>query len=277
MIAVAATAGGLLLWLLDDVIETVQHSWIHEAVEVFEFAIFVPGVAIGSFAIAEALRTRSQRLADERERAQRERLQALGAIAAGIAHEVRNPLHSIRLILDELHVAGRLGAEHALLLRHVQRIDRAVALANQLAGPDTKPLTTDLAAIVRSAVADEEVDAPRLVLDLPASAPVATAGDALGLIVANLLRNALTASGDMGEVRMSLRISGGSTLLSVTNPGNLPEHLDPSRPRSVVSADGLGLGLFISHQLADSVGAALTLSQSGPLVEARLTLPTAAA
>lgn len=277
MIALAATAGGLVLWLLDDVIETLQNGWVHEAVEVVEFVIFVPGLAIGSFAVAEALRTRSERLAEERSRAQRERLLALGAVAAGVAHEVRNPLHSIRLILDELHATGRLGDEHAKLLLHVQRIDRAVALAYQLVGPDGAPPEADLAAIVRAAAAEEGAGGRRVVLDLPPSAPVAAAGDALVLITANLLRNAFTAARAVdGDVRVTLAPAAGATVLTVSNPGTLPVQLDPTMPRSVASADGLGLGLFISHQLAKAAAATLSIRQAGPLVEARLTVPTAA-
>lgn len=277
MIALAATAGGLVLWLLDDVIETLQNGWVHEAVEVVEFVIFVPGLAVGSFAVAEALRTRSERLAEERSRAQRERLLALGAVAAGVAHEVRNPLHSIRLILDELHATGRLGDEHAKLLLHVQRIDRAVALAYQLVGPDGAPPVADLAAIVRAAAAEEGAGGRRVVLDLPPSAPVAAAGDALVLITANLLRNAFTAARAVdGDVRVTLAPAAGATILTVSNPGTLPVQLDPTMPRSVASADGLGLGLFISHQLAKAAAATLSIRQAGPLVEARLTVPTAA-
>ena len=273
LIALVATIGGLVLWLLDDVVEMMESEWVHEGVEIVEFLVFVPGVAVGSFAIAEALRTRSQRLADERERAQRERLLALGAVAAGVAHEVRNPLHSIRLILDELHATGRLGDEHAKLRRHVQRIDRAVALAYQLVGPDGAAPIADLAAIVRAAA--EEEGAGRVALELPTAAPVAAAGDALVLITANLLRNALTAARD-GGVRVTLAAAGGATVLTVSNPGTLPTQLDPTMPRSVDSADGLGLGLFISHQLATAASATLAVRQAGPLVEARLTVPTAA-
>lgn len=276
MIALAATAGGMLLWILDDVIELVKDGWVHETVEVVEFLIFVPGLAVGSFAIAEALRTRSERLAEERSRAQRERLLALGAVAAGVAHEVRNPLHSIRLILDELHATGRLGDEHAKLLLHVQRIDRAVALAYQLVGPDGAEPVADLSAIVRAVVAEEGADAQHVALDVPFSAPVAAAGDALVLITANLLRNAFSATrGGGGEVRVTLLGEPGGTILTVSNPGTLPAQLDPTIPHSVASEDGRGLGLFIGHQLAAAAAATLSIRQEGPLVVARLTVPSA--
>lgn len=276
LIALAAAAGGLLLWVLDDVMQPLQGGWLHEVVEVVEFLVFVPGLTVGSFAIAEALRRRSERLAEERSRAQRERLLALGAVAAGVAHEVRNPLHSIRLILDELHATGRLGDEHAQLLRHVQRIDRAVTLAYQLVGPDGGTPVADLATIVRAAAEEEGTGGRRVVLDLPASAPVAAAGDALVLITANLLRNALTAAGPAhGEVRAALVSDTGRTVLTISNPGILPPQLDPTVPRSVAPTDGLGLGLFISHQLANAANATLAIRQAGALVEARLSVPTA--
>lgn len=275
IIAALATMGGLFLWLLDDVIEGVRTGWVHEAVEVVEFIIFVPGFAISSFSIAEALRYRSERLANERRRAQRERLLALGAMAAGVAHEVRNPLHTIRLILDELQALGQLGDYYDKLLRHLRRIDRTVAFACQVIDQDSTTQAADYGEIVSAVLADESGEPPHLVHTIPLKVLVKANGDGVSLIVVNLLRNAMTAAGIAGTVQVELVVQAGVAVLSIRNPGILPEGFDLAQPSSPSSTLGLGLGLFISHQVAVSMGAELTVVQHGTTVEARLALPLA--
>ena len=259
---------GTGLWVTDDLLDGLAGNHIlHHITDVMEFLILVPGMALVGWLIAQALAVRERRIEDERQ----ERLIALGLVAASIAHEVRNPLQSLRLLVDELHAEGRLGEDHPRLRRQIQRIDQAVALVYRLTGP-VVPGSCDAAQEVRTAVADEAQRQGRSVpVDLVITdiGVISVAADVLGLITTNLLRNALAAVGDGERVTVEL----DRRWLEIRNPGRLPDRLDLSTPRLSASANGLGLGLYIARQLAEAGGCRLSVRQCDATVIARLELP----
>lgn len=267
--AVAAGLAGLALWGLDDRIITpwlgADHP-LHEATETAELLILCPGMAVLAWLVAERLRLQQARLALARE----QRFAALGRVAAAVAHEVRNPLHILGLLCDELRADGRLdAAAHTDLRRQLARIGGAVtqvyALARPAAGGEP---TGDLAAAARAAAARH---AGAALGPLPAAAPVACPDEALAVIIDNLLRNALAAG---GAARLAVEPGAAGWVLSVRNPGRLPPQ---AADEGAGDGGGLGLGLFIVRHLAARAGGDLTLRQEGEAVLARLTLPAAAA
>lgn len=278
VLAAMAAVLGSLLFAYDDLLEHAELSGgnLHHMVEVLEFLLLGPGMGILVFNLSEYFRVLQLRLQDADRRAHQERLIFLGRIAAGIAHEVRNPLHNIRLLLDEAnHQQGQPNtAVDSRLLGNLERINRAVELVYHLAKPqDDAPedlVAGDLPQLIREAIARTNYDLP---LDGDqVQALVSCPANVLRLVLDNILRNAITAAG--AQVSVTIKRSAQDWLCIIRNPGSLPAELRDNPEAEIhLSHHGLGLGLFLSRQLLRSYSGRLTLRQVGHDVVAELRLP----
>lgn len=288
LMALLALLAGLTLWGWDDLFIDLGmvHPNLHRVLGGFEFLLLGPGMAVMAFSVSEYLRLAAQALAGERERSRQQRLVALGRVAAGLAHEVRNPLHNIRLLVEECRLAEHADERTGLIDRvesNVRRIDRAVELVYRLARPSSAggdESACDLAATVTEAVtAETRSCVGRAIIrlaDTPA-AKVACPTEDLRMALDNLLRNATAAA---PEVHVSVQRQGASWEILVRNPGVLPAAIAAvGQGDAFASAKpgGLGLGLAISRQLIEEVAGELTIAQHGGEVQARIRLPAVAA
>ena len=286
--ALLALLAGLALWGWDDLFTDIGmvHPGLHRILGGFEFLLLGPGMAVMAFSVSEYLRLAAQALANERERSRQQRLIALGRVAAGLAHEVRNPLHNIRLLVEESRQVEDPVERTGLLQRvdaNVRRIDRAVELVYRLARPASASgdaATCDLAATVTEAVTAETIAcAGRSIIrlaDTP-TASVSCPAEDLRMALDNLLRNATAAA---TEVHISVQRQGASWEILVRNPGVLPAAIAAlGQGDALASAKpgGLGLGLAISRQLIEEVSGELLIQQHGGEVQARIRLPAATA
>jgi two-component system sporulation sensor kinase B len=284
LIAAVATLVGFIFFFYDDLLdESHLSSGIHTVVEAVEFVLLGPGMGVLAFIFCEYLRISQERLRSERERAQQQRFLLLGRIAASIAHEVRNPLHNIRLLIDELHHSGGMPADAPLCKRieaNLERINRAVELVYQLAKPagmaTPVEVGVDLAVLANEAVEAETArSGTPIARDVPAtSTPVACPAAIVRIVLDNLLRNAAAGG---GGVQVEVRGSDAAWEAVVRNRGTLPAELladGGDEPLASAKEGGLGLGLFISRQLLRGVGGSLRLNQRGEMVEACLHLPS---
>ncbi|MCK6487200.1 MAG: hypothetical protein L6R48_02460 [Planctomycetes bacterium] len=272
----AALAGllGLGLWCFDDLYHWLlpEDHWGVYVAGGFELLLMGPGLAAAAFMASELL---ARRVAEERTR----RFSALGVVSASVAHEVRNPLHNLRLLLDEAVAEGTLAGDgelHQRLAANVERIRQAVDLVYCLARtePQAAPAEPcDLVELLGECLAAEAAQGRPLPLTLPAGpAPVAVEPALVRLVLGNLLRNARAALVGDAAVAVRLEREPAAWLLELANPGRLPP--DAGRgPLGSAKPDGLGLGLFISRQLAESVRGSLEMCGRDGLVVARLRLP----
>lgn len=283
LIAVVASLIGALFFYYDDLLdESHLASRIHTVVEVVEFVLLGPGMGVLAFILCEYLRMSQDRLRNERDRAQQQRFLVLGRIAAGVAHEVRNPLHNIRLLIDEMHHSGGMPADAPLCKRveaNLERINRAVELVYQLAKPvgvsATVEVGVDLVALCAEAIAAENARSGVIIQrDLPATPALATCTPAtIRIVLDNLLRNAAAAG---GGIQVAIRPGDRVWDVVIRNRGTLPAELigdGSDEPVESTKQGGLGLGLFISRQLLRNAGGGLLLSQHGDQVEALVRLP----
>jgi len=228
-----------------------------------------------------------------------ERLATAGTVAAGLAHEIRNPMTAIRSGIQMLRSEAGLSQQGREVLddaiHKVDRIDRLVGgLVEFARSPRARVADFDLTEAARRASAllagKYRERGVRLGLEL-SEAPVLVRGDAgqLEQVLLNLLLNALDAVEDGGEVRVGLtRLPGertGRVRVEVHDdgPGVAADVAADVRDRILdpfftTKPEGSGLGLPISYNIVRHHGGDLTLEDhpDGGAV-ARFVLPEVSA
>ncbi len=285
LLGIGGMLAGCALFAVDSAVEMLQvgppglHFWI----ECIEFSLVGPGLGLICLLLAERLRITRESARTQAQAERERRLLVLGRMAAAVAHEVRNPLHTLRLVMDELSVEQPPLRDHPLRIHiddSLERIDRAVDLVYRLARPDAEDDGAgDLVAIVGEAQGALLLRLPERIITLdrlPAQAPVRCSASGARIMIDNLLRNALEASEPAGVVTVAIDPEPRGWRLRVTNPGRLSsEQLDTAGegPLMTRKSEGLGLGLAITRHLASGVGGSVTLTSRDQVVIAELVLP----
>lgn len=221
-------------------------------------------------------RLAAARLAEERrvaERADEERLRMLGLVAASLAHEVKNPLSSMKVLAqalredlaaDEAHADGV--ADLDVILEQIERLHRTayeiLGLARRRAGD-----ATELTGLVRSSLYVLQAEARKRGVELDGSG-VEEVGEVPGsetawqTVVFNLMLNAVEATPAGGTAEVRLESGGGRVVFATSNPG---EPLAPEAARRLFepfeSEGGTGLGLALVKRRAEELRADLGFDQ----------------
>jgi PAS domain S-box-containing protein len=202
---------------------------------------------------------------------QSEKLASLGQMAAGVAHEIRNPLGSmkmsLRLLRDELR-----SRESTEIVEHIrQAVGSMEVIVNELLDYTREiSLRTDeydVARIVRTVVADLEEDGISRGVKVEITGEGCTAtvdGIRIKQVVANIVKNAIeAASPGEGKVRVDLASRDGYVHLSVADNGRGmgPEECEKVfLPFYTTKAQGVGLGMPIVKRLVELHGGEVRLS-----------------
>jgi two-component system sensor histidine kinase HydH len=260
-----------------------------EAVAAGRLGVHVPESGPSELrSVARAFNTMSTSLKQTLERAtQRETLAALGEYAASLAHEVRNPLTSMRLDLeraaDRLDSDDRTGPLVRRAIEELDRLDASVSGALKLA----KSGSLDLSEIdVRGPVeAAMRAAGPRftrrkatLEVDAWPDEPVVAYADpaALEQLVLNLLLNAADALEEGRAARVSVVEGEDAVRVRVQDDGEgIPADrlAQVFQPLYSTRPEGTGLGLPVARRIARALGGRLELeSEAGQGTTATLTL-----
>ena len=247
---------------------------------------------------AQVRQLREQLDQKNRELARRERLAALGEMAAGVAHEIRNPLAGIRLyaavlerdLTDDPSHARRL--DPVARLDIVRKIDAGIVTLDQLVGDillfagNASPNVSDvaLATVVAEVVelASPRCEGLRAKIHLDESLErLILRGDhrQVSRALLNLVLNALDAAGEGGNVFVAACESERKVRITVEDDGpGVPDHLMDKvfNPFFTTKDTGAGLGLAIVHRIAEENGGSVTVENRSPGgARFTLTLPEA--
>ena len=198
---------------------------VADAVAAGDLAARAPGAETRDFAVlAERLNRMTDHLLDAQGQLVRsEKLASVGRLAAGVAHEVGNPLSAIGTYLEVLRRRGADPEVMAGLARELERIDTIVRSLLDYAQPREEALQpVDVAVVVRAAFellqAQGAIKAVRATLDLPAELPrIRGHAHALEQALVNLLLNAVDAT------------RGGALVVGARSWAYEPGHAAPRR------------------------------------------------
>jgi two-component system, NtrC family, sensor histidine kinase HydH len=215
-----------------------------------------------------------------------DRLAALGQLSAGLAHELRNPLGTIKASSEMLgrQVAAENDVAREMAGYIASEVDRCNSLITrflQFARPLRARLeTADLAQTLDRAIALVEREAPEVAIYknyAPEIPPFPFDRELMERVVYNLVLNAAQSTAPGGAVTVKTRAAGGIAEVSVIDRGSgiEPKNLDTIfNPFFTTKPQGTGLGLAIVAKIVDEHGAKITVeSEPGKGSIFRVLLP----
>ncbi|MEN8158586.1 MAG: HAMP domain-containing sensor histidine kinase [Myxococcota bacterium] len=257
---------------------------------------------VGAMTEVEARTGLLEHLVTERTQALREKelqlargepFAAAGTLAAGLAHEINNPVAFVLANLNHLQSLRKEGGSQAeideVLLETQEGVARLHAIVEELlrlarsGGRRNEPV--DLAQVVTAAlplVRHEAGPGIRVEADLPRTPAVSGDAGQLGQVVLNLLQNAIHAlagSGRDGRVRVALRAMDGHVELCVEDDGpgiaagDVTRVFEPfftTKPQG----QGTGLGLAVTREIVSRHGGDIEVESRATGTRFRVRLPT---
>lgn len=203
------------------------------------------------------------------------RMDAIERFAADVAHEIKNPLSSIRSAIETLRRiddAGQQKRLSAIIAEDVMRLDRLISDISDASRVDAElsraatermDVLQLLATLAEIYNATREEGDPQVLLDVPeGELAVRAVEDRLVQVLRNLITNARSFSPDNGNVTLRARDSGSLVEMSVEDEGpGIPEaqlehvfdRFYSERPKKERFGQHSGLGLSISRQIVEAL------------------------
>jgi len=253
-----------------------------------DFSYRMPAIAGDFGQIGEAAnQMASRRTALETELRRQDRLAALGKAVAGVAHEIRNPLNSMKLTLELLSRRLRKGTarpdEVRGALDQIDRLDQIVGRLLAFGRPaladrhrqELRPIMEQAAAMVHEPARRKQVE---IKVSFPQDAPVEADmdGPQIQQVLINLLLNAIDASPPGEPVELSAQPRDGGFAISIADRGDGIGEEARAHIFDVyytTKPDGVGLGLSVSREIVANHGGRLEFDSKPGETVFRFVLP----
>ncbi len=291
---------GLFLASLDKLLTPVQtaNPYINGLIETVDWIAPPLAGALLAFAILYGMR-RQRMLEAERAATQvlserlagTERRQALWVVAAAVAHDLKNPLHNLQLLVEELGEEGPPERRAELLSHMKDNVARATERIGELARVGEPPsdeeggtidVSPALAEVRQRLLPSALLARTEIVVDCPRELRVRIARLAIRSAVENVAANALEALQSRGRGgRLSLRgraipLERVVELVVEDDGPGIPDSLRPRLfvPFAASHKGSTGLGLAIARALARAAGGDLVCTDASPgYTQFRFTFP----
>jgi signal transduction histidine kinase len=214
-----------------------------------------------------------EKLQLERELAERERLALVGQMAASISHNLKNPLGSIKTILqvqmESSELPPSMKQETQMVLEEIRRLSEKLNQLLQFSRPGVRSRgandSCDAASVANRVVGmlHREAENRGIALEVKTERQplvVATSAEVINDILSNLVLNALEAASRVGQVNISLEAQDGHCRVSVEDDGTgIPPALKDKilQPFFTTKARGTGLGLAIVTRRLEEIDGTL--------------------
>jgi len=224
----------------------------------------------------------SEKRALENKAQQSSRLSELGTVAAGLAHDIRNPLNAIGLVVqrlgDEIEVAdnkeefdeflGTLKSEHTKLNGIIEKILQ-VARSSRLQIKDTyiKQVILEAISLYHYEASENDIELTAEIGDGLVRINDAT----IKSVISNLIKNAIEAIGSNGKIEVISRFESENLVIMISDngPGIDREQMkNMFKPFYTTKPGGTGLGLATAHKVAVDHGGDLQVDSKpgGPTI-----------
>lgn len=215
----------------------------------------------------------------------RDRMAAVGKLAAGLAHEIGNPLAaisgSVQMLADSLEGQPKKRKLLEILLKESQRLDRTIKRFLKFARPterasvrfDIGTLLDEHVELLRNSSEVSPAHVVETALDTPSPAIIADP-DQVSQIFWNLVRNSLRAMPEGGTLTIRGRVEGNAYHLEVSDTGRgmtEQERANLFHPFHSFFDGGMGIGMAIVYQIVEEHGGRLSVD-SAPGTGTRITV-----
>lgn len=221
------------------------------------------------------------------ELARKDKMQALGLMVAGFAHEIRNPLTSIKTFIDLLpsKLDNRVFREKFMEIvpKEINRLNSLITDLLEYSKPrrpnrqaiEVKEILDSIYPLFHKQIRDKRVN---FVADIGENTCISADKHQVKQVFINLILNSLEAVSLEGLIKVVSRCVNGFTEITIEDNGEgIPgEHLDKVMdPFFTTKKDGTGLGLFICYQIVQENGGHISIeSQVGTGTKVTIKLPS---
>ena len=196
-----------------------------------------------------------------------DRLAAIGRLAAGIAHEINNPLGGM---LNAISTFKRHGAQDSFTLKTLSILERGLIQIKETvaallveAKAKSRPFdrndTGDICTLIQPNVQAKHVNFTR---DIGITGILSIPSTLARQVIINLLLNAVHATREHGRVHLHIHCDSGNLIIDVRNNGS---YIPPEKmaylfePFTSLNETGNGLGLWVIYQIVQQLGGLITV------------------
>lgn len=202
------------------------------------------------------------------------RLNLVGQMAAGVAHEIRNPMTTVRGFLQFFDSKKEFSQYHDHIEMMIQELDRADNLIKEYIAPTRRKtaafqpgnldlILTAIAPLIRASALLQNTD---LTINPGHTADIMMDEGEIRQLILNLARNGLDSMSSKGVLSISTYTESGDVILAVTDQGSGMDQqvlAQLGTPFFTTKEKGTGLGLPVCYQIAERHKAAIAV-KTGP-------------